>query len=205
MALLGWAAPDGAEVLTRDELVAQFSVDRVNAAPAIFDPARLDALNGQHIRRLPDPALADALRPWLPCVDEPLLTAVLPVLRERLPRLDAAPGLVAPVTGEPAWDEALAWPPERVDAETAAALLDAAVAAVGQGGLDDIEALRAELTAVLEGRGVRARHGFRVLYVAVLGATQGLPVFDVMRLIGPERSAERLRAARARLGVAGAA
>ena len=55
------------------------------------------------------------------------------------------------------------------------------------------------LTAMLEKRGVKARDGFRVLYIAILGRAQGVPVFDAMAFSGPEVSVQRLRAARARL------
>jgi hypothetical protein len=86
-----------------------------------------------------------------------------------------------------------------VDPETAGALLDAAVAEVEAGGLDDLEAMRLRLTGLLEARGVKARDGFRVLYVAILGHPAGLPVFDAMAFIGMEKSAERLRMARREL------
>jgi hypothetical protein len=59
--------------------------------------------------------------------------------------------------------------------------------------------MRERLTAMLDGRGVKARDGFRVLYIAILGRAQGVPVFDAMTLLGPEVSVRRLRAARARL------
>jgi hypothetical protein len=59
--------------------------------------------------------------------------------------------------------------------------------------------MRERLTAMLDPRGVKARDGFRVLYIAILGRAQGVPVFDAMAFIGPEVSVRRLRAARARL------
>jgi hypothetical protein len=55
--------------------------------------------------------------------------------------------------------------------------------------------MRERLTALLEARGVKARDGFRVLYIAILGAPAGVPVFDAMAFIGAEKSLERLRAA----------
>jgi hypothetical protein len=61
--------------------------------------------------------------------------------------------------------------------------------------------MRERLTALVESRGVTARDAFRVLYIAILGRAQGVPVFDAMAFIGPEVSVQRLRAARARLEV----
>ena len=196
MALLGWSSPDGREVLTPDELVERFSLERVQSSPAVYDPKRLDALNGQHIRLLSADALADALAPWLPELDRERRLELVPLLQERLPRLDAAPALAAPLAGDPPWPQDAAWPPEKVDAATARALLDATIAEVDAGGLDDVAALRERLTALVDERGVKARVGFLVLYVAVLRSPQGVPVFDAMRFIGRVRALARLREAR---------
>jgi glutamyl-tRNA synthetase len=199
MALLGWSPPDGKEVLTIAELVERFSLDRVQSSPAVYDPKRLDALNGQHIRLLSSGALADMLAPWLPALDGERRLELVPLLQERLPRLDAAPSLVTPLTGEPPWPEDVAWPPEKVDVDSARALLDAAIAEVDRGALEDVQALRARLTSLLDSRGVKARVGFLVLYVAVLRSPQGVPVFDAMHFLGRDRSLARLREARERL------
>jgi glutamyl-tRNA synthetase len=199
MALLGWSSGTEEEVFTPEELCARFSLDRVHPSPAIHDPARLDALNGLHIRRLPPEELAVRLQPWLSGLDLGTIRSLVPVLQERITRLDAAAALVAPLLTDPGWPESGEWPPKKVDAATAAALLDAAIEAVDAGGLDDLEALRGGLTAVVDARGVKARDAFRVLYMCILGAPAGLPVFDAMRFLGRERTLERLRRGRATL------
>jgi glutamyl-tRNA synthetase len=58
LALLGWSPPGGQELLTKEELVAQFGLDRVSRAPAIFDRRKLDALAARHMARLPVEQLA---------------------------------------------------------------------------------------------------------------------------------------------------
>ncbi|HYM62787.1 MAG TPA: glutamate--tRNA ligase [Thermoanaerobaculia bacterium] len=55
LTLLGWSSPDGAEVFSIEHAVAVFALDRVNAAPAVFDPHKLEWLNGQYIH-VADPA-----------------------------------------------------------------------------------------------------------------------------------------------------
>ena len=47
---------------------------------------------------------------------------------------------------------------------------------------------------------MKSRDAFRVLYVAILGAPAGLPVIEAMAFLGKDRSLQRLREARARLG-----
>ncbi len=58
LALLGWSPPGGQDLLTQEELVAQFDFARVSRAPAIFDRVKLDALAARHMSRLPPGRLA---------------------------------------------------------------------------------------------------------------------------------------------------
>ena len=199
MALLGWSSGTEEEVFTPAELVERFSLDRVNDSAAVFDPKRLDSLNGQHIRRLPGEELVELLEFWLPGTSKETRRRLVPLLQERVVTLRDATELAAPLLGDAPWDDDVVFPPRKVDKDTAIALLDDACVEVEHGGLEDVTAMRERLTAMLEQKGVKARDGFRVLYIAILGRPQGVPVFDAMAFIGPEVSVQRLRAARARL------
>ncbi len=57
LALLGWSPPDGQEIFTRESAVAHFSLDRVNAAPAVFDPEKLLWMNALYLRQMESGAL----------------------------------------------------------------------------------------------------------------------------------------------------
>jgi glutamyl-tRNA synthetase len=199
MALLGWSSGSEDEVFTLPELVERFSIERVNPAPAVFDPKRLDALQGLHVRRLQPEELAALLEPWLPGTTEEQRRRLVPLLQERITTLADARDLAAPLLGDAPWADDVQFPPRKVDAATAAALLDAAIAEVERGALDDATALRERLTALLEERDVKARDGFRVLYVAMLGKPQGVPVFDAMAYAGRDVALQRLRHARQQL------
>src|SRR6266852_6235851 len=52
LTLLGWSSSSGREIFTRRELVEQFSLDRVNSAPAVFDRQKLEWMNGQYIHAM---------------------------------------------------------------------------------------------------------------------------------------------------------
>ena len=49
LALLGWSPGDDREIMTRDEMIAAFSVRNISASSAIFDPGKLQWMNGQHL------------------------------------------------------------------------------------------------------------------------------------------------------------
>jgi nondiscriminating glutamyl-tRNA synthetase len=70
LTLLGWSSPDGLDIFTREYAIEKFSLDRVNAAAAVFDPQKLDWVNGQYIHAMTAGELAPLVRkffdvPWL--------------------------------------------------------------------------------------------------------------------------------------------
>ncbi len=70
LTLLGWSSPDGAEVFSRQHATARFALDRVNAAPAVFDHQKLEWLNGQYIHSMSTTELRPLVArffdvPWL--------------------------------------------------------------------------------------------------------------------------------------------
>lgn len=81
LTLLGWSSPDGAELFTRDEVIAKFSLDRVNAAPAVFDHQKLDWMNAQYIHSMSATDLQPLVAkffdvPWLAMGIEVVKTSV---------------------------------------------------------------------------------------------------------------------------------
>lgn len=65
MALLGWHPSDDREVLTREELISLFSLDRMQKGGAIFDTEKLLWMNREYARTLSNDALALLLIPFL--------------------------------------------------------------------------------------------------------------------------------------------
>ena len=73
LALLGWGAEGGTrETFTREELIAEFKLERVTPSPAVFDWDKLHWLNRQAMKHSPIPELRDLAWPyfakvnWLP-------------------------------------------------------------------------------------------------------------------------------------------
>src|SRR5256885_4174301 len=84
LTLLGWSAPDSRELFDRTWAAEQFSLDRVNPAPAVFDPQKLDWLNGQYIHAMS----AAELRPLVArFFDVPWLEEGVDVVKTSVTRL----------------------------------------------------------------------------------------------------------------------
>lgn len=62
LALLGWSPPGNEEIFTKDELIRQFSLERVGKAGAKFDPAKAKWINQQFLRKMPNHELAGKFR-----------------------------------------------------------------------------------------------------------------------------------------------
>ncbi|MFZ1081084.1 MAG: glutamate--tRNA ligase [Candidatus Kryptoniota bacterium] len=67
IALLGWNPGDDREIFTLDELIEEFSLERVGKAGAIFNLEKLNWLNFQHLRGKPD---AEVLAMLKRCLDQ---------------------------------------------------------------------------------------------------------------------------------------
>jgi glutamyl-tRNA synthetase len=70
LTLLGWAAPDGRDVFSRDYAIEHFSLDRVHPAAAVFDPQKFEWMNGQYIHAMSTEELRPLVArffeaPWL--------------------------------------------------------------------------------------------------------------------------------------------
>jgi glutamyl-tRNA synthetase len=94
LALLGWNPGTEQEIFTLDELVRAFSFDRVQHGGARFDRKKLDWINGEYIRALPDEELMERLTPFLPELEEDTLRRAVPALKTRLRTLGEARALL---------------------------------------------------------------------------------------------------------------
>jgi glutamyl/glutaminyl-tRNA synthetase len=65
LALLGWSPGGDREILSRQEMVALFTVDRLNASAAVFDREKLSWFNAHYLSSLPIADLMPNLAPFL--------------------------------------------------------------------------------------------------------------------------------------------
>lgn len=65
IALLGWSPKGEEEIFSLEELVQEFDVSGISKSPAIFDPVKLKAINGEHIRRLPLEKFEEMALPYI--------------------------------------------------------------------------------------------------------------------------------------------
>jgi len=72
LALLGWSPKDNREILAADQMIELFTLDGVNPANPVFDPEKLEWMNGEYIRACEDEKLLELVIPFL--IREKLMT-----------------------------------------------------------------------------------------------------------------------------------
>ena len=65
IALLGWAPKGEREIFTLEELIQEFDINGLSKSPAIFDPLKLKAINGEYIRKLTPEKFYEYARPYI--------------------------------------------------------------------------------------------------------------------------------------------
>lgn len=202
IALLGWAPPDDSEILSMDEMIEHFSLDRVSHSSAVFDAQKLLWLNGEHLRRLPTDELiarleAQAKARFAGTFDAQTFATAIRLGQERATTTNALLDQMAFLFVDDA-DFAIAaesW--EKLSAtERVGEVLDAVIGHVETCEWTP-EAI--DLRPTLDALGVKARKAMPAIYAAVEGTHTGLPLFDSIALLGRDRSLARLRAARSRI------
>jgi glutamyl-tRNA synthetase len=198
---LGWSHGDD-EIISREQAIAWFDLDGVGRAPARFDMAKLESLNGHYI------AEAD---------DERLLMLILPGVAERLGMLPDDSVRARLLRGMPGLKTRAKTIPELADAamiyarptplafsEKAAGLLDAAALGHLDRLADELANCRRWDTASIEERihhyaeqnGLQLGTLAQPLRAALTGGTVSPGIFEVIAVFGREEALNRLAAAR---------
>lgn len=217
LGLLGWSLDDRTEIISREEFVRHFTLDRINKSPAIFDLDKLNWMNGYYLRTLPVETvtryIAERLEADLPAnVPRPLdcdrIARIAPLIRERMKLLSEAAGLTSFFFSDAPYDYALVtllgkrFASDRVLAAEALHLVDGAVR-----GLDGWTAatLEGAIEPICERLGLKKGDLYGLVRVAVTGRTVTPPLFESMEILGRVRCLDRIEDALRLLGQGAAA
>jgi glutamyl-tRNA synthetase len=199
LALLGWSPGDDRELLSKAELVEAFALEGISGGNAVFNTEKLDWMNGQYIGRTSTVELASAVRPLLsasalenhPIVaDTECFARLLELLRPRAKRLgdfvdQALPLLNDPAEYEPAAEKHLSVP------GLAEHLTALATALRGVEPFTE-NSVEAALRAVATERNVKAGVLIHATRVAMTGRTTSPGLFEIVVLLGRERTLARI-------------
>ena len=191
LALLGWSYDDRTELMSREELVERFTLDRVGASGAIFDYQKLEHMNGVYLRALPPEEYADRLAAYLREVgfggDEATIRAAAPLVQEKIATLGEFPAFAGFLFARVEPD------PSLLDGDRP--VLEAAADTLASLEPFDARAVEAALRELAERLELKPREAFQPIRVAVTGSKISPGLFESIALLGREETLARLSAA----------
>ncbi|UOQ66333.1 glutamate--tRNA ligase [Hymenobacter volaticus] len=203
LAFLGWNPGTQQELFTMDELIENFSIERVSKSPARFDQNKVRWYNEQYLRAKPDAELAGYLL-------ESLQAQGISCSPEKAEQIAALVKERATFPADLAREAQLFFHrPSSYDEQVISKKWNAQVAGVLAAYAQELPAasdtspdgLKALLTQVVESQGMKIGQVLQVLRVAVTGTTAGPDLMAVMSILGAQETAERIEAAVSQLVV----
>ena len=196
--LMGWGVAED-DVMTLDQMVERFDINKLTPSPAAINFQKLDHFNGTHIRLLSTEELAVLLKPYFIQegleVPNDVLLKVTPLIRERLVTLDdglAFARFFFQEDVEPNPQDLIA---KGLDAYQSSMIARSSYEILSV--LPDISHSLAEppMREYVEKSGFSASQVFGILRVAVTGQKVSPPLFESMEIIGREKVLQRLQKA----------
>jgi glutamyl-tRNA synthetase len=215
LALLGWALDDKTEIMSRDELIKNFTVDRISKTAAVFSQDKLIWMNGVYIRELSDENFVARALPFLErdlpaSISRPLskdyLMQIAPLMRERVKVFGGTPAIGGVAAEEGIVEQAGFFFVDELEYDTSMLLvkgLDKQKAASGLRKVVDIlqsvefdhDSLEGTLRALADELGMKPGVLFGPIRIAVTGRTAAPPLFQTMAVLGRDRCLKRIDSA----------
>jgi glutamyl-tRNA synthetase len=192
LALLGWSYDDRTTIMSQDELVERFTVERLGASPAVFDYQKLDWMNGIYLRALSPEEYADRLVAYLRergvDWDEELVRRAAPLVQDKIAKLGDFPEFAGFLFRKVEPDPALL--------DGGGAMLEGACDVLSGVEPFAAEPIEAALRGLAERLELKPRQAFQPIRVAVTGSKVSPGLFESLELLGRDTSLARIEAAR---------
>jgi glutamyl-tRNA synthetase len=203
LVLLGWAFDDRTELFSIDEMIEHFTLDRVGRAPASFDPNKLQAFQDHYMQELSAAEKLPLVLPYLeaadllpsPFIDQPsnYVTEMLEAAGDRIKVAGECLDYPELFVGDHDFPyETKAFDKRLKDAPESVALLRTFRDRLAATDPFEATALEETMRRFVESEGVRIGQVIHALRVAVTGKAIGFGMFEILELLGRERSLARI-------------
>jgi glutamyl-tRNA synthetase len=196
LALLGWSTADSQQIFRDGELEEKFDLRGCQKSPAIFDPVKLNWMNGEYIRQLSKDRLLDLAMPYIKEAGLPVensripLTDLVALEQEKYKLLNEIPGLIrfffTDASYDPAAVEKTLKVPEARKILEGISVVYAELGEFKEGGIE------AATRAFAKAQAFKAGQVFHPVRVAVSGRTEGPTLFRMIEYLGREEVIKRL-------------
>ncbi|HEA47242.1 MAG TPA: glutamate--tRNA ligase [bacterium] len=201
LALLGWGTPESKQLFTREELIERFSLEHVSRNPAVFDPKKLEWLNGHYLKETDPEEITDLVIDYLK-KNELLLGEIDPEKRRWIERIVGTVGERLKYIGQ-IIDYAGFFFTEKItlDKKAKEKFLREEIKPFlkeVKEKLSELEEFKEKeiekiIREELEVFKLKPKIGAQAIRVALTGQTISPPLFETIELLGKERTIERLK------------
>jgi glutamyl-tRNA synthetase len=197
--LIGWAPGEGSdqEVFTREELIQKFTLDGINESSGVFDPVKLQWMNGLYIRKLPVAEFIKRSQPFLEkegvVVPADQFAALASHVQERVKTLTEVGSMVDFLMDKPLERQMDAMLGKGMDNEKARQVLTLSLERLGDLPEFSTEAIDQTLRGVATELGLKPGPAFVALRIAVTGKTITPPLFESFAVLGKDKVLSRIR------------
>ncbi len=185
LALMGWSHPQGKEIFSLEEYVNVFDLKDLQKTAPVFDPVKLEWMNGEYIRKSQITNLkSQILKFYKNSLDEKIVEKTIPLIRERIKKLSDYLPLCEFFFKEPEkWEIDLSSKKEILEnvAKKLAQVTDWKAAVIG----GSMQNTAKEL-------GIKNSEFFMAIRVAITGKKISPPLNESMEILGKEESVKRL-------------
>jgi glutamyl-tRNA synthetase len=208
LVLIGWSLDDKTEIMTREQIIENFSLERMGKTAAAFNEEKLDWMNGVYIRSLSPDEFARQITPFLekdlpPEVKRPVsldgLMPILPLIQERAKTLAEVPGMMAFLFTESIDYDTEMLIGKKMDREMSVRALEASLEKLVRLDRFDHDSLEGALRPLAEELGMKTGQLFGTLRVATTGLNAAPPLFETMSVLGKDTCVKRIESALAKL------
>ena len=210
LALLGWSPGDNSEIMSKNEIINKFSIDRILSHPAVFDPEKLEWMNGSYIRNLDDKELSNKILSEVNKSKEDggllsdevsikmikdKIVQLTPLVRERLKKISDSSQLLEYFFYDKLEIKKESLIPKKIEPNQIIEGLSSSVDLIESFKNFEPIALEEEFRKLAEKLGLKAGQLFFPIRISLTGRKESPPLFDTMCAIGKENSIKRLYSA----------
>lgn len=194
LALMGWSHPEGKEIFSMDEFIEKLKLEDIHPVGPVFDITKLEWMNGEYVRQMPDEQLTEELKNYL--VDHPAkdkIAPVVPLVKERIKKLSDFIPLTDFLWEKVEYEEEVFNRLKINDLKGALEkVLEAFLKMEKPWKADIFEQTFRKLAEELD---LSASQMFQLIRVAVSGQTVTPPLFESIKILGEEETLKRMQQA----------
>ena len=204
LALLGWSVDDHTEIVSMEDLINLFSIERIGKAGAIFNHEKLNWMNGAYIRNMSINDLVQkastALGTYIEhhgdyVTSKDYLTRIIPLVQERIKTLNELPDLV-----DFFFQDQLSFLAEELiqkgmDSNKTASCIEITINKLENIVAWDSINIEHVLRPEADSLGIKTGQLFGTLRIALTGKKVAPPLFDTMEVLGKSTCLKRLNEA----------